>query len=89
MPRALMIKTKEGKYLIAAEETKPSLMTFAKAFKASLFAVTTANKPLNLRGLVEALNDMKNLPDKPPKHTREVPIYIPPGKEAEPKSSNW
>lgn len=84
MPRAILVKTQEGKYLLAEEDTKPSLLSFAKTYRATLSLVTIRSKAKTIRKVVEALNSQGALPSQKPTVSHEVEIYVPP----EPGSEN-
>ncbi len=78
MPKAILVKTLEGKYLLAEENTRPSLLSFAKTYKATLSAVTVRSKGKTIRKVVEALNAQGDLPTQKPPVTNEAMIYTPP-----------
>lgn len=77
MPESLMIKTKEGKYLLAEPQLEPSLLHFAKTYKASLFRIKTSQRPLKIKAIVDGLNKQQELPSAPPKYSEEETIYTP------------
>ncbi len=88
MTKALLVETEGGKFLLAQESMKISLMEFARVHKAKLSIVETHERPLSLREIINHLNNQEGLRGQAPEHQLTQLLWDPTTNKSEPPNTD-